>query len=208
MNGARTGTLAVMGILVVSLLTSTSSWGAPGLVVKDKKDGITFSLPDQWKQVPLSGNDIGYFLKVASKGNPNLQKTMTTQVEAAIKAGFKTFEIGPVQGHFLSNVSVIVESGKGLPKGNAFYTAAQAQLQVALVSDGYSDLKLKVVHLHLGEALQGTYVLTNKSLGVTTDGLQLYILHKTHVYIVTISTYSHSLDKSLLKTMAGSWIWT
>jgi hypothetical protein len=207
-HGIRAGTFAVICIVAASLLASTSSWGASGLLVKDQKDGFSFSLSSQWKQAPLSGSDVGYFLKEASKGNSNLKKTMTAQVEAAIKAGIKTFVIGPIAGNFLSNISVIVESGKGEPTGKAFYTAAQAQLQVALIADGFTDLKLKVIHLPLGEALQGTYDLSNKSLGVSTKGLQLYILHKTHVFIVTISTYSHSLDKSLLKTVAKSWRWT
>jgi hypothetical protein len=204
----RAGTLAVICIITGSLVISTSSWGAPGLVVKNPKDGFTFSLPPPWKQVPLSGNDIAYFLKEASKGNANLEKTMTTQVEEAIKAGIRTFAVGPIAGNFLSNISVIVESSKGAPSGNAFYTAAQAQLQVALVADGFTDLKLKVVHLPLGKALQATYDLTNKSLRVTTAGLQLYILHKSHVFIVTISTHSHSLDKTLLKRVGDSWRWT
>jgi hypothetical protein len=114
----------------------------------------------------------------------------------------------PIAGGFLSNVSVIVESGKGSPTGKAFYTAAQAQLQVALVVDGYTDLKLRVTHLSLGEALEGTYNLSNKSLGVTTAGLQLYIRHESRIYIVTISSHSHSLDTSLLKTVGESWKWT
>lgn len=204
----RAGTLAVICIITGSLVISTSSWGAPGLVVKNPKDGFTFSLPSPWKQVPLSGNDIAYFLKEASKGNANLEKTMTTQVEEAIKAGIRTFAVGPIAGNFLSNISVIVESSKGGPSGNAFYIAAQAQLQVALVADGFTDLKLKIVHLPLGKALQATYDLTNKSLRVTTAELQLYILHKSHVFIVTISTHSHSLDKTLLKRVGDSWRWT
>jgi hypothetical protein len=204
----RVGTLVVACIVTTSLIISTSSWGASGLVVKDPKDGFTFALPSPWKQVPLSGGDISYFLKEASKGNANLEKTMTTQVEEAIKAGIRTFAVGPIAGNFLSNVSVIVETAKGAPSGNAFYTAAQAQLQVALVADGFTDLKLKVVHLPLGKALQATYNLTNKNLGVTTAGLQLYILHKSHVFIVTISTHSHSLDKSLLTKVGESWRWT
>jgi len=207
-HGRRRGTLAVICIVAASLLTSTSSWGAPGLVVKDQKDGFSFSLPSQWKLVPLSGNDIGYFLKEASKGNATLKAAMTAQVRAAIKEGIKNFAVGPIAGNFLSNISVIVESGKDVPSGKAFYTAAQAQLQVDLVADGYQDLKLNVVHIPLGEALEAMYVLTNKSLGVSTAGLQLYIRHKTHVFIVTISTHSHSLDKSLLKTVGASWKWT
>jgi hypothetical protein len=207
-HSARARTLAVICIVAGSLLASTSSWGASDLVVKDQKDGFDFSLPSQWKQVPLSGSDIGYFLKEASKGNANLKKTMTSQVEAAIKAGIRTFAIGPIADNFLSNISVIVQSGKGAPTGNAFYTSAQAQLQVALVADGFADLKLKVIHLPLGEALQATYELSNKSLNATTDGLQLYILHKSHVFIVTISTHSHSLDRSLLRSVGNSWKWT
>jgi hypothetical protein len=207
-HSARRGTLAVICIVIGSLFASTPSWGATELVVKDQKDGFSFSLSSQWKQVPLSSSDIGYFLKEASKGNANLKKTMTTQVEAAIKAGIKTFAIGPIAGNFLSNISVIVQSGKGAPTGNAFYTSAQAQLQVALTADGFTNLKLKVIHLPLGEALQVTYDLSNESLGVTTDGLQLYILHKTHVFIVTISTHSHSLDASLMKSVGNSWKWT
>ncbi len=207
-NRVRVGTLAVICIVTGSLVVSTSSWGAPGLVVKNPKDGFSFSLPSPWKQVPLSGNDIAYFLKEASKGDANLERTMTTQVEEAIKAGIRTFAVGPLAGNFLSNINVIVETAKGAPTGNAFYTAAQAQLQVALVADGFTDLKLKAVHLPLGKALQATYDLTNKSLRVTTAGLQLYILHKSNVFIVTISTHSHSLDRSLLKRVGESWRWT
>ena len=51
--------------------------------------------------------------------------------------------MGPVEGNFLSNISVIVETAKGAPSGNAFYIAAQAQLQVALVADGFTDLNLR-----------------------------------------------------------------
>jgi hypothetical protein len=204
----RAGTLAVVCILTGSLALSTSSWGAPELVVKNPKDGFAFSLPSSWKQAPLSGSDIAYFLKEASKGNANLEKTMTTQVEEAIKAGIRTFVVGPIAGNFLSNISVIVETAKGAPSGKAFYTAAQAQLQVALIADGFTHLKLKVVHLPLGKALQATYDLANKNLRVTTAGLQLYILHKSHVFIVTISTHSHTLDSSLLEKVSGSWRWT
>jgi hypothetical protein len=61
------------------------------------------------------------------------------------------------------------------------------------VTASHTDLNLRVTHLPLGEVLEGTYKLSSKSLDVTTAGLQLYFRHESHIYIVTISSHSHSL---------------
>ena len=181
--------------------------GASGGVVVDRHDGITFSLPAKWSQVPLNGNDFLYFLSQAAKHNPAFKSAVTTQMKQMAKRGAKIFAVGPYQQDFLSNVNVIVVSAPGSPTGQAFFTAAQAQLKVELTSAGFRGLQFKVVSFPFGKALQGTYHLGLAGQTRPVQGLQLYIPHKSHIAIVTFTSLDQSTDQSVSTIVGQSWHW-
>ena len=200
--------MVITCVVGATVVTEALPSGASGRVVIDKQDGLTFSLPAKWSQVPLNGNDFLYFLNQAAIHNPALKSAITTEVKQMAKQGAKIFAVGPYQQNFLSNINVIVVSSAGAPTGQAFFTAAQAQLKVQLTSAGFKDLKFKVASFPFGKALEGTYRLGLTGQAKTVHGLQLYILHKSRIAIVTFTSLSPTTDLSVATTVGRSWHWT
>ncbi len=204
----RSRFFVIASIVGLSFTTAGSSFAASGKVVNDPHDGISFTLPALWSPIPLSGSDISYFLNEAAKNNASVRAALTKQVKQETKVGVKIFAVGPNSGSFFSNINVIVTSSKGYPKGKAFLNVAHAQVGVELTGAGFQNLKLTNATLPFGSALKATYSLSIKGHAMSVQGLQLYIRHGAHIYIVTITAKTQALDSSVLTTIGSSWRWT
>jgi hypothetical protein len=131
-----------------------------------------------------------------------------SEVGPNAERGTKVYAIGPVSGQNAPNINVIVTSGAGAPTGDAFASAVVGQAKQELSSVGATHVTASVVHSQLGATAQSTYTLPSSiSKGSPLAGYQIYALHGSRVYVVTITTTSAALDRSVANKVKGSWTW-
>jgi hypothetical protein len=174
--------------------------------VKESKYGFTLTLPAKWTTVPLNGSDISSLLKSATHDDPALANSLNSQVAAATKEGIKVFAVGPLTAGFVPNVNIAVQSSSGAPSGSDFPAAAAVQAKISLGEAGAKQIKTSVLHDRMGAVAQVLYRLPLKT--GTVDGLQLYVEHGPHIAIVTVTTPSEALGRSISRTLTASWHWT
>jgi hypothetical protein len=198
--------LAAAGVCVAGW----NGWAAAaqGTKINSAANGFAFVLPAGWKSIPVNGSNVSGLLKLAAKNDPKLAQTLNSQVEQATERGTKVYAIGPVSGQNAPNINVIVTSGAGAPTGDAFASAVVGQAKQELSSVGATHVTASVVHSQLGATAQSTYTLPSSiSKGSPLAGYQIYALHGSRVYVVTITTTSAALDRSVANKVKGSWTW-
>jgi hypothetical protein len=165
-------------------------------------------LPANWTQVPLSGGDIKGIVASLTKRDPTLKTFLSNEVNSAIKNGIKLFVVGPAENRFFPNVNVFVTSSKGQLTGQTFLDSTDAQVKITYAEAKYKNLKTSITILPLGQVLEVSYQLpTSISNGAHIDQIQIYVEHKTHIEIMTLTGTSLTEDQSLLKKIANSWLW-
>jgi hypothetical protein len=190
---------------VVALVLSLSlPAGAAGTKIRDSTYGFSFTLPKSWIRIPLNGGDISGILASATKNDPSLKDVLSRQVRAAVKDGIKVFVFGPAHDGFFSNVSVYVTSSKGQLSGTPFLHSTDAQVKVAYAEAGFKDVATSITRLSMGQVLIATYRISKVSPAYIE---QIYVEHKTHVDIVTLTTTSLTQDQALLQMVDHSWSW-
>jgi hypothetical protein len=176
--------------------------------VNESQYGFSFSMPPNWTAVPLSSTDTGALLNVAKSIDPSLSNVLDSQLTQAAKQGIKVYAVGPVSGAFFPSLNIGIESSSGSPTGQAFLSAVDAEVKIELTAAGMQDLKTSDVQLPMGNALQVMYKLPLKTTHIVTDvGVQLYLEHGSHIYVVTVSSLSSSLDQSVAHVVENSWHW-
>jgi hypothetical protein len=208
-----------MVLAFLAALGSTSiAWAGPTAAttksvpaantVNESKYGFSFSLPSNWKAIPLTGTDAGALLNAAKSADPALANVLDSQLIQAVKQGLKVYAVGPVSGTSFPNLNIGIESSSGSPAGQAFLSAMDAEVKIALTEVGVQDLNTSDTRLPLGNALLVTYRLPLKvSSNLTEVGVQLYFEHGPEVYVVTFSSSSMSLDQAVSHVVENSWRW-
>jgi hypothetical protein len=200
-------TLAGASALVAALLVlgETSAGASSGPVVKQPQYGFSFTLPANWKQVPLDGTDVTALLNTATHDDPALANALDSQVTSAASKGMKVFAIGPLAGSTVPNVNVIVTSSAGAPTGRAFAQTAIAEAKIEFTQVGASHLTTSIIKNRLGTSAEVAYELTVES--TVEFGEQLYVRHGANVEIVTVTTSSPASTRSNARRIVGSWRW-
>ena len=200
-------TLVGASALVAALLVlgETSASASSGPVVKEAQYGFSFTLPVNWKQVPLDGSDVTALLNTATHDDPALASALDSQVTSAASKGMKVFAIGPLAGSTVPNVNVIVTSSAGAPTGRAFAQTAIAEAKIEFTQVGASHLTTSIIENRLGTSAEVAYELTVES--TVEFGEQLYVRHGANVEIVTVTTSSPASTRSNARLIVGSWRW-
>ena len=153
-----------MALVAVLLVLGDASAGASsGVVIKEPQYGFSLTLPVNWKQVPLNGNDVTALLNAETHDDPALTNALNSEVTSAAAEGMKVFAIGPVAGSTVPNLNVIVTSSAGVPTGSAFAPVAVAEAKIELTQVGASHLKTSIVEDRLGTSARATYELILKN---------------------------------------------
>lgn len=186
---------------------ATSADASAGTVVKDRQYGFSFTVPANWKQVPLNGSDVTALLNAATHDDPTLTNALSSEVSSAAAKGMKVFAIGPVTGTTAPDVNVIVSSSAGAPSGNGFAAAAIAEAKIELTQAGASHITTSIVKSRLGRSAEATYQLELKAGTPAVVGEQIYAVHGSHVVIVTVTTSSLTASKSDTRLISNTWRW-
>jgi hypothetical protein len=205
-------------VFLVALGTTSVVWAGPTAAatksvpalntVDESQYGFSFSLPSKWKAIPLSGTDAAALLNAATSIDPALANVLDSQLIQAVKQGLKVYAVGPVSGTSFPNLNIGIESSSGSPTGQAFLSAMDAEVKIALTEAGVQDLKTSDVRLPMGNALQVTYGLPLKTTRSVIDvGVQLYLEHGPNLYVVTFSSPSMSVDQAVSRVIENSWRW-
>jgi hypothetical protein len=192
--------------LTVTLLTSGTS-GASTKTVTDAKYGLSFNLPDQWQEIPLTGSDITGLLDLVTKADPSMKSSLTKEVKQAAKTGIKIFALGPISDDFASNLNVIVEPLAGGPSTAGYFDQLGLEAKLNLAGAGMKKIVTSKVHWSQGEILQAKYTLHLSTSKVSVQGIQDYVWHKGNIFIVTFSSSKLSTDKAVAKIVSRSWHW-
>jgi hypothetical protein len=199
--------VSVVLATILLFIGDASAGASSGVVVREPQYGFSFTLPSDWKQVPLDGSDVTALLNAATHGDPALKNALTSQIATATSTGMKVIAIGPDQGSSVPSVNVIVtNAASGLPTGRAFASAVIAEAKIQLTEADASHLKTSIVNDRLGTAAQDSYELNSKSLGVVF-GTQLTVRHGSKIEIVTVSTSDPTSSRSDARLIADSWRW-
>jgi hypothetical protein len=197
-RNCRRWLLAICSSVIVayaSIGTSAASSPAGSTKLVLAKYGFSVSLPPGWQKVTLTRAGINKIAKNLHRVDPTFYQQFVNN-EASVRH-LQLYAIGPPQGASLPNVNVLVQSPQGLPSGKAFLTQVQPVMKSDLQQAGVKNATFSVVHLPFGPAVQGVYTLPGTSTTVT----QLYISHKGHLYIVSMS------PPSVVAQIESSWHW-
>jgi len=193
--------------LLLTFLTAGTS-GASSQTIKEPKYGLTFTLPNRWERIPLTGSDVSGLLDLLTKSDPSMKGTLTTQVKQAAKEGIKIFAVGPITGQFASNMNVIVEPQVTGPSTPGYFDELGVEVKLNLTNAGMKEVKTSKVHWSQGDAVQATYTLHLATLNASVKGIQDYVWHKGRIYVVTFSASTFATDKSVAKIVSNSWHWS
>ncbi len=193
-------------VALLLILGATSADASSGVVVKEPQYGFSFTLPSNWKQVPLNGSDVTALLNAETHDDPTLANALDSEVTSGASKGMKVFAIGPVVGLTVPNVNVIVTSSAGAPTGRLFAQEAVAEAKIELTQVGASHLKTSIVTNRLGTSAQATYQLNLPNTG-PQFGEQFYVQHKSYVEIVTVTTSNPTSTQSNARLIVNSWRW-
>jgi hypothetical protein len=185
MFAVRSTVSFVLLLLGSAMLSGVS--GASGRTVTDSKDGLAFTLPSHWQQIPLSGNDITGFLDIITKSDPSMKSALTTEVKQAATKGVRIFALGPIVQHFSPNINVIVERQSTGPSTPGFFDELGVQVKLTLTSAGLKHVTTSTAHWAKSKVVQATYSLQVASSSAPVEGLQLYVWHGGKIFIVTFS---------------------
>ena len=175
--------------------TATSSTSSKPTKVVLTKYGFSVTLPSGWQRVSLTNAGINKMAKYLDRVDPALGQQFTNNESTARQ--LQLYAIGPPQANFLPNLNVLVQSPQDLPTGQSFVSQAQPIMKTELQQEGFKNVTTSVVHLRLGPAVEGQYSLPNSPAPIT----QLYISHRGHLYIVTMS------PASVVPQIESTWHW-
>jgi hypothetical protein len=204
-RATQIGTSAALAA-VLCLLGGTGAGAASGVAISEHQYGFSFTLPANWKQVPLNGSDVTALLNAATHDDPALASSLDSEVTSAASKGMKVFAIGPVSGSSVPNVNVIVSSSAGAPTGREFAQEAAAEAKIELTQVNASHVKTSVVTNRLGTTAKATYQLAFKG-AIPQFGEQFYVQHKAYIDIVTVTTSSTAATQSNAQRVLNSWHW-
>jgi len=199
-------TLPLCLALSASALASGPS-GASTRTVTLAKYGLSFTLPNHWQEIPLTGGDISGMLDLVTKADPSMKSSLTSEVKQAAKQGVKIFALGPIVDKFASNINVIVEPQPTGPSTSGYFDQLGVVVKLNLASAGMKEVKTSKVHWPQGDVLQATYTLHLSSPLGSVKGIQDYVWHKGKIFIVTTSSSKLSTDQSVVATISRSWRW-
>lgn len=193
-------------VAVLLVLGDASAGASSGVAVKEPQYGFSLTLPVDWKQVPLNGNDVTALLNAETHDDPALTNALNSEIASEAAAGMKVFAIGPVAGSTVPNLNVIVTSSAGVPTGSAFAQVAVAEAKIELTQVGASHLKTSIVENRLGTSARATYELNLKNTA-PEFGVQFYVQHKSYMEIVTVTTSNPASSQSAARLIVHSWRW-
>jgi len=177
--------------------------------VNESQYGFSFSLPSNWRAVPLNSADAAALLNAAKNIDPALANVLDSQLVQAEKQGLKVYAVGPVTGTFFPNLNIGIESSAGSPTGQAFLSALDAVVKIDLTEAGVQNIRTSDVQLPMGRALKVTYRLPLKTTHSLIDvGEQLYLEHGAHIYVLTFSSLSLAQDQAVSLVVDNTWRWT
>jgi hypothetical protein len=207
-SGRRVTLFGLSSLLAAVILTAwAANAGADSqLQIKDSRYGFSFALPASWKLVPLNGSDITNLLNTATHDDPALANGLSNEVKAGASKGMKVFAIGPVVGTTIPNVNVIVTSSAGGPTGHAFAESSVTQAKIEMAELGVQQIKASIIQTRLGAIAEATYTLNLKT-SAPQFGAQLYLEHKSHVDIVTVTAPNTADTQSNLRFVISNWRW-
>jgi len=205
----RVNRAAVALTLCVAPLVMTSSVaGASGATVRDAKDGISFSLPTAWLQIPLTGKDVSGLLAAATRADPALKSALSSQVQQYVKKGVRIFAVGPIVRAIASNINVIVASSAGLPTGPTYFDQMGVQVKIGLATIGASNIVTTPIAVATSRQLEATYSLTSAAVKGTAYGVQLYIRHRSNLAVVTVTSASEATSRRIAHDVESTWAWS
>jgi hypothetical protein len=175
-----------------------SHGNAGGTRINDTKYGISFTLPNEWNQVSLDGNDVGALLGKASQLDPSLKSTIAAEATSSAEKGLKFFAVSPGA---VANVNI------GVFNGAAPLAQLDVQAKLAIASFGGKDLHAKEIRFPFGSAVAGTYIFQLTS-GTSVYGTQVYASHGGRTYVTTFSSEERSLETAAASSMMSSWRFT
>jgi hypothetical protein len=184
---------SVIALCATPVASSASSASGPTVVLT--KYGLSVTLPPGWQKVTLTQAGIDKMAKYLKGASPTLYQQFVNNEATA--RHFQLYAIGPLEGGTLPNLNVLVQSPQGLPSGKSFLTQARPVMKSELQQAGLKNVTISVVHPAFGSALQAVYTLPSTSVTVT----QLYISHKGHLYIVSMS------PASVVPQIESNWHW-
>jgi len=200
------GVASAVFAAVLIVLGATGAGALSATVIRDSQYGFSFSVPSNWKQVPLDGSDVTALLNAATHDDPSLTNALNSEVISESSKGMKVFAIGPIEGTATPSVNVIISSAAGSPSGRAFSSAAVAEAKMEFTQLGAHHIETSIVNNRLGDAAKVTYQLSVKTLG-QQYGVQYYVRHKSYLAIVTLATPSLASSQSDARLLVNSWQW-
>jgi hypothetical protein len=196
----RQWAIALTGSAIVAVASagaSSASTPTSTTRVVEARYGFSLSLPAGWQQVQLTKAGVNKMVQRLEKLDPKMSGLVGSESEQATIRRLQLYAIGPPQGSTLPNINVLVQSPQDLPSGASFLSQAEPLMKSELQSAGFKQVTTSIVHLPLGSAVEGQYSLPS-SLGAVT---QLYISHRSRLYIVTFSS------SSVAAQIENTWHW-
>jgi hypothetical protein len=133
----------------------------------------------------------------------NTRQLSSGPVDLNLKADVRDW---PNRRVISSNVNVIVASSAGEPTGHAFAQSSVTEAKIEFAELGAQQVKASIVHTRLGVVAEVTYILNIKN-SAPLFGSQLYLLHTSHIDIVTATTAKAADSRSNLQLVIESWQW-
>jgi hypothetical protein len=196
----RQWTIALTGSAIVAVASagaSSASTPTSTTRVVEARYGFSLSLPAGWQQVQLTKAGVNKMVQRLEKLDPKMSALVGSQSEQATIRRLQLYAIGPPQGSTLPNINVLVQSPQDLPSGASFLSQAEPLMKSELQSAGFKQVTTSIVHLPLGSAVEGQYSVPGVSDAIT----QLYISHRSRLYIVTFSS------ASVAAQIENTWHW-
>jgi hypothetical protein len=198
------GMAATTSVLTAIPVVPAAATATPGHRVADAKDGFSLVLPPGWNQVSLSGSTVGNLIGV-SNVDPAIKSALATQAQSDVARNLKFFAVALTQlnGTFLPAIIV------GTFIQPAKHPDLKTEMKGFFSVEHASQVKIKNVHLHLGKAVEGTYLLTSNSSGsLPVWETQVYALHAGRVYVATFSALTQPAVELTAAVVMDSWRFT
>lgn len=210
MTFLRRAFLSAVVLVAAVSLPMASSGTAFAASLTSTQYGFSFPLPPKWTAIPLDKTDLKAILQKATQADPKLKGLLDQQVLAAAKQGIKYYAVGPAKGQFYPNLNIQVLPAAGVPTGPALTSEVSSYAKSSLDKAGATHVHTTSAHTGAGETAQVTYqIKVNRGTGeITIHGLQSYLVHGSHLFVITFTSTNAAGVTNAAHTVESSWHWT
>ncbi len=214
--GAGLGTVGA-GAVATTTPSVTTSPLAPspttpppvGPTIVDGKDGLSFSLPAGWVQIPLSAKDRRQLIMKALQRDPSLAGQISASglsdlVESELESSVHVFAVDPESG--LSTFGLLRVPPGGQSSVQEFVSAGPSQAPSLMESEGFTHVRARMVATPIGRLLYISALPPGSAPG-TVPALEILVVHRGRVYELAFRMPSVSAEDAAAQVMEASWHW-